>query len=180
MYSHENYSTIYTTLTRTGKFSMTKKALHQIADKTPMAFLRILMNLWPPFLGAGIRAKKFSPDFRHAEVSMKLRWYNKNYVGYHYGGSLYSMTDPFHMLMLIRNLGKHYIVWDKEGRIEYKKPGKGLVKATFDLSEEEINHVREQADTHGKYIFDQSVDVIDEEGEVVASIVKTIYVRRKK
>ena len=70
--------------------------------------LRILkfgMNLWPPFLGAGIRVKQIAPDYKEVVVSMKLRWYNRNYVGTHFGGSLAAMTDPFYMLMLINTLG---------------------------------------------------------------------------
>ena len=73
--------------------------------------MRMLMNIWAPFLGAGIRVKRLGPDWKEIDVEMKLRWWNANYVGTHYGGSLYSMTDPFFMLMLIENLGKDYIVW---------------------------------------------------------------------
>ena len=70
-------------------------------------------------MGAGIRVTKVAPDFREMEVKMKLKWYNKNYVGSHYGGSMFSMTDPFYMLMLIQILGKDYLVWDKSARIEF-------------------------------------------------------------
>jgi len=66
---------------------------------------------------------------------MRLRWWNANYVGTHYGGSLYSMADPFFMVMLIENLGKDYIVWDKAATIRFKKPGRGKMSAGFRLSE---------------------------------------------
>src|SRR4051794_2522980 len=66
--------------------------------------MRVLVNLWPPFLGAGIRVKRLQPDWKHIDVEMKLHFWNTSYVGTHYGGSLYSMTDPFFMLMLIENL----------------------------------------------------------------------------
>jgi hypothetical protein len=56
---------------------------------------------------------------------MPLRWYNKNYVGTHFGGSLSAMTDPHYMLMMIQILGREYIVWDQSGTIEYRKPGRG-------------------------------------------------------
>ena len=52
------------------------------------------INVWPPFFGAGIRVK-WSPDNKAVDVEMKLRFWNRNYVGTHYGGSLYSMADPF-------------------------------------------------------------------------------------
>jgi hypothetical protein len=88
-------------------------------------YIGILLNVWPPFLGAGIRVNRFQPDWKGIEVEMKLRRWNSNYVGTHYGGSLYSMADPFYMLMLIENLGSDYIVWDKSATIRFKKPGKG-------------------------------------------------------
>ena len=88
-----------------------------------------LINLWPPFLGAGIRVTRIAPGWREVDVEMKLRRWNRNYVGTHYGGSLYSMADPFFMLMLIENLGREYIVWDKSASIRFRKPGKGVVRA---------------------------------------------------
>ncbi len=67
--------------------------------------LRFAMNLWPPFVGAGIRVRHIAPDFRSVTVDMRLRWTNRNYVGTHFGGSLYAMVDPFLMVMLLHNLG---------------------------------------------------------------------------
>lgn len=91
------------------------------------------MNIWPPFLGAGIRVKEIDEEFKFARVELKSGLLNRNYVGTHYGGSLFSMTDPFYMLMLLHNLGKDYIVWDKAAEINYKKPGKGRLRADFNL-----------------------------------------------
>lgn len=64
-----------------------------------------LINFYPPFFGAGIRIKKISEDKTTVEVQMKLTFWNRNYVGTQFGGSLYAMTDPFFMLILIENLG---------------------------------------------------------------------------
>ena len=86
--------------------------------------LRRAVNLWPPFLGAGIRVTHVAPDMKAIDVEMKLRWWNANYVGTHFGGSLFAMTDAFYMLMLMANLGRGYIVWDKAATIRYRKPGK--------------------------------------------------------
>ncbi|MBX3709130.1 MAG: DUF4442 domain-containing protein [Gammaproteobacteria bacterium] len=141
--------------------------------------LRMFINLWPPYWGTGIHINKMTKDFRYIEVSMKLRWYNKNYVGTHFGGSMYAMTDPFYMLMLIKNLGEDYIIWDKASCIEFKKPGKGTLRAIFQFSEEEIHSIRNQANQNEKFIFDRSVDLINQDGVVVATVVKTLYVRKK-
>ena len=84
------------------------------------------MRLYPPYLGAGIRVTHVSHDFREIDVRMGLHWWNRNYVGTHFGGSLYSMIDPFLMLMFLENLGRDYVVWDKAATIRFKTPGRGL------------------------------------------------------
>ena len=128
------------------------------------------MSLWPPYVGAGIRVRKISPDFRLIDVEMKLRFWNQNYVGTHFGGSLFSMVDPFFMLMVMENLGKGYSVWDKAASIRFKKPGKGTVTARFRLTQEQVDHIRAQveADTKSEPRF--TVEVKDESGEVVAQV----------
>jgi hypothetical protein len=137
------------------------------------------MNLWAPFLGAGIRIKRFDPDWRAVDVEMKLRWWNSNFVGSHYGGSLYSLADPFFMIMLIENLGKDYIVWDKAASIRFKKPGRGTVFASFRLSEEQISEIRQAADAQGKIERNFTVQVTDDSGNVIAEIEKLLHIRKK-
>jgi len=149
------------------------------ANRVPAHILRRIGNLWSPFWGAGIKITHVSADYRLIKVQMKLRWYNKNYVGTHFGGSMYAMTDPFYMMMLINNLGKGYIVWDKAARIEFIKPGRGTLFVTFAMSEEQIQAIKHKADTEIKYVFDIPVEIINENGDVIASVSKTLYVRKK-
>ena len=137
------------------------------------------MKWWPPFLGAGIRVKSFSDDFRDAVVELKLGRLNRNAVGTHFGGSLYAMTDPFFAIMLLKNLGSDYLVWDKEARIEYVAPGRGTVSARFTLTEARIAEIKAQAAGGEKVLPEFEVDVKDEAGELVARVWKTLYVRLK-
>jgi hypothetical protein len=141
--------------------------------------LRRFIRLYPPYLGAGVRVTHIAADFRRIEVEMPLRFYNRNYVGTHFGGSLYSMVDPFYMLMLINILGPDYIVWDKAANIRFKKPGKGVMKATFELTEEKIAEIRAAAETQPKVEPQFQVIIKDEEGNVVAEVDKLLYVRKK-
>jgi acyl-coenzyme A thioesterase PaaI-like protein len=159
---------------------MLAQFLRRKATQYPIWFLRWLANWWSPFRGAGIRILHIAPGYRLVEVEMRLRWFNKNYVGTHFGGSLYAMTDPFLMMMLINNLGPNYIVWDKAAKIDFKKPGRGTVRVRFQLDEDEIQKIKSTADAQGKYVFDRVVNVVDESGEVVAEVVKTLYVRRRE
>jgi acyl-coenzyme A thioesterase PaaI-like protein len=141
--------------------------------------LRRWINLWPPFLGAGIRIVHIAPDMKAVDVEMKLRWWNANYVGTHFGGSLFAMTDAFYMLMLMANLGRDYIVWDKTASIRYRKPGRGTVRAEFRLTDAQIDDVREKLKTLPKYEPVYTVFVRDEEGTVIAEVEKLLHVRRK-
>ncbi len=147
--------------------------------KTLKNHMRRLMNLWPPFLGAGIRVRRLDPDWRAIDVEMRLRFWNQNFVGTHYGGSLYSMTDPFYMLMLIENLGPDYIVWDKSASIRFRKPGTGTMAAGFRLSGEQIEAIRRALETQDKVESTFTVEVTDETGAVVAEVQKVLHVRKR-
>jgi acyl-coenzyme A thioesterase PaaI-like protein len=144
------------------------------------ARIKRLINWYPPYLGAGIRATRVSDDFRYIRVEMRLRWYNRNYVGTHFGGSLFAMADPFLMLMAIHNLGRQYVVWDRSATIEFAAPGRGVVSAEFTLSEADLEAMREATAGGDKYLPCFDVNVVDEQGTVVARIHKELYVRRTR
>ena len=141
--------------------------------------LRWLMNFYPPYLGAGIRVRHISDDFCRAQVRMGLRWYNRNYVGTQFGGSMYSMTDPFFVLMLLQNLGDDYVVWDKAANIEFVSPGKGRVYADFTITQQLLDEIRQRTAGGDKYLPRLHVEVRDEQGTLVARVQKTLYVRLK-
>ena len=141
---------------------------------------RWLINLYPPFLGAGIRITRLQPDWKAIDVEMKLRFWNRNYVGTHFGGSLYAMTDPFYMLMLIENLGPDYIVWDKSACIRFRKPGTGRVVASFHLTDPQIEDLRAQLKISGKIEPTFTVEVKDEVGTVIAEVDKVLHIRKKR
>ena len=137
-----------------------------------------LVNIWPPFAATGIHVN-WGSDMKSAEVTMKLRPWNRNFVGTHYGGSLYSMCDPFYMLLLIKNLGPEYIVWDKAAGVRFRKPGKGTVRAEFRLTDPQLDDIREQLKTLPKYEPIYTVEVKDGSGDVVAEVQKTLHIRKK-
>lgn len=138
-----------------------------------------LIRFWPPLLGAGIRVAEFNDNYTWLRVEMKMHFWNKNYVGSHFGGSLYSMTDPFYMLMLIHLLGKDYIVWDKSANIRYLKPGFGRVFAEFSIAPDEINVMRDHLDKHGKYEPVFIIHILDSKSHVIAEIEKTISIKKR-
>ena len=142
--------------------------------------LRRIINLWPPFRFTGIHATRIAADFSEAEVELRERWYNRNYVGTHFGGSLFAMTDPWFMLMLMQRLGRDYRVWDQSASIEFVSPGRGTVKARFVLGDDQITRIINSTADGQKHLPSFQADVIDETGLLVARVNKTVYVRRKK
>lgn len=144
------------------------------------SLLRIAINCWPPLLGAGIRVRHISADFRTVRVVLRMGLLNRNYVGTHFGGSLFAMTDPFYMLMLLHNLGKDYIVWDQAARITFIKPGRGAVGCEFRLDQALLDAIRSATASGQKHLQNFAIDIRDAQGEVVASVMKTLYIRQKQ
>lgn len=139
-----------------------------------------MLNLWPPYLGAGIRVKRIAADWREVVVEMPLRLRNRNYLGTHFGGSLYSMCDPFYALMVIHNLPGDYLVWDKAASIDFVAPGRSRVSATFRLEETDLAAIRKLTEAGAKHLHVFHTDVVDVEGLAVARVEKIVYVRRKR
>jgi len=133
-----------------------------------------LLNWWPPFRAAGIRVREIAPDFRSATVELRMRLLNRNYVGSHFGGSLFAMTDPFFMIMMMKNLGPEYLVWDKQGTVRFLKPARGTVTARFVLPEDRIAEARERTAGGDKHEPVFRVDIVDAGGTVVADVEKTL------
>ena len=134
---------------------------------------------WPPLLGTGIKVTRLDKDLRAVDVEMRLTRWNRNYKGVHFGGSLFSMTDPFYMMMLATNLGLDYVVWDKAASIRYRKPGVGRVRAEFRLSEERLAEIRAALEVDGRYDARFVVEVKDDGGEVVAEVERVVYCAKK-
>lgn len=133
-------------------------------------------NIYPPYLGAGISSELISEDFTSINVRLKKSIWTTNYVGTQFGGNLFSMSDPWLMLMLmhqLREAERHapglkdalgeegsqampaaqvtqprnkYIVWDKESSIRFRRPGTGDVHGRFVLTPHTVHAIRSAAD----------------------------------
>lgn len=138
-----------------------------------------MLNVWPCYWGTGGKVTFISHDWRQATVRLTLGLRTRNYVGTIFGGSLYAAVDPIYMLMLIKILGPTYIVWDKAAAIRFKTPGRGTLEARFLVTEDEIAAIRDLAATARSIDREYLVEFRDRDGQLVASIAKTIYIRRK-
>ena len=143
-------------------------------------FLARIINVYPPFLGAGVRVRQSKADPYTVVSSMKLRPWNRNLFGTHFGGSLYAMCDPFFAIILVRQLGDGYVVWDRSASIEFLRPGRGTVRATFHIPPDEVERIRKRADEGEKVEPRMVAEVVGEDGKVVARVEKKLYVRRAR
>ncbi|MFG2820236.1 DUF4442 domain-containing protein [Kitasatospora sp. NPDC048365] len=145
---------------------------------TPAAFRRGI-NFWPPFLFAGIRVLSVGEGYRSARVRLRLGRLNRNWVGTHFGGSIFAMTDPFWMLLVMQNLGPGYVVWDSAGEIDFVSPGRGDIFADFELTDDRLAEIRELTADGKKALVWFHTEVLAADGTVVARVRKQIYVRQK-
>ncbi len=142
--------------------------------------LRARLHTYPPYAGAGVLVTHIAEDASEVRVEMPLTDSNVNLVGTHFGGSLYSMVDPHLMILLIQRLGPDYVVWDKEANIDFRKPGLGTVHATIRLTDEEVEAIRSATAKGDKHLPQWTIAILDTQDEVVATVLKTLYVRRKR
>lgn len=141
---------------------------------------RLKFNFFPAYRGTGARVLYIAADYREIRIKIPLNWRTRNYVGTIYGGSMYGGIDPIYMLMLIKNLGRNYIVWDKSATIRFKKPGKETLFAEFLLTPDELDAIRRTLDTQRSVDRIYQVELRDMTGTVHAEIEKTLYIKKGK
>lgn len=146
---------------------------------TPKQQWRV-MNLYPPFLGIGLRIYGWTDDWTEVRVKLLLTPFNRNNHGTAFGGSIGAMSDAFNALLLIGQLGPDYLVWDTEAQVRYVSPGAGTVYATFRVTPEEAEDVRREAASGAKVLRWFDTDLTLKDGTVVAHARRQVYVRLKR
>lgn len=160
--------------------SLKRKTKKNVLPMISPHLFKLRINTYAPYVGAGIKVEHIDLDQGICVVSMALNSLNKNIVGTQFGGSLYSMVDPFYMLMLMHRLGSTYVVWDKSSHIEFVTPGNSKVRTRMKVTSAEVATIQELA-KDGEAVFrDYTTDILDENQKVVATVTKTIYIRLRK
>lgn len=142
--------------------------------------LKLRINTYAPYVGAGIKVDHVDLDQGLCVVSMKLTAMNKNIVGTQFGGSLYSMVDPFYMIILMHQLGSGYVVWDKSSQIDFLAPGHTKVTARMKVDSREIAIIQELAAAGEPVFREYNTDIVDANQKVIATVTKTLYIRQRK
>lgn len=133
-------------------------------------------NLWPCYRGTGARVAFIAADWREVRIRLPLSWRTRNVVGTIFGGSLYASVDPFYMIMLMKNLGPDYVVWDKAATMRFRRPGRGTLTATFRLDAAELAEIRDLLTALPKVDRTYTVDLVDREGTVHAAVEKIVHI----
>lgn len=141
--------------------------------------LRLGFNFFPAYRGTGARIDYIASDFREIRIRVPLNWRTRNYVGTVFGGSMYGAADPVYMLMLIKNLGPEYVVWDKSASIRFRRPGRETLYARFVIDEAELDEIRSVLATAPTVDRTYAVDLTDRAGVVHATVEKVVHVRRR-
>lgn len=141
--------------------------------------LRRMLNVWPPYLAAGVRVTQILPGFTGATVVLRVRPWNANYFGTAFGGTLFAMSDPFWVLLLINRLGRDYSVLDARAEIEFLAMGRGDLRTTFEVPQSLVDDLRAEADSGQKVLHWLTNEVLDRDGTVVARIRKQVYVKHR-
>ena len=160
--------------------TLKRRAKQSIMPLLTPHLLKLRLNTYAPYIGAGIKIDHISLDQGLCVVSMELTTLNKNIVGTQFGGSLYSMVDPFYMLMLMHQLGSNYVVWDKSSHIDFIAPGNSKVTARMKIPSTEVITIQELA-KDGEAVFrEYKVDIVDDQQKLIATVTKTLYIRLRK
>ena len=147
--------------------------------KNPL-FLKLLINSYAPYLGAGVRVTDMDMHAGRVRVEMPLTRINRNYVGVHFGGSLYAMVDPFLMLILLNQLGDDYVVWDKAASIDFVTAGRGRVHSVIQIDPAEVAMIHQLAASGQPVYRTYPVEILADDGKLVAKVEKVLYIRKKR
>ncbi len=156
-----------------------KLNLSRIGSRLSPGTFRRLVNLATPMRNSGVKVVHISPDWQRWTLRLRLSRKTRNYVGTHYGGTLYSSMDPHFMLAWMHILGRDHIVWDKAATIRFRKPGRGTLRGSLEITDAEIAAVRSRCQTEPKVDVTHSFCWIDRDGNTVAEVEKVVQIRRK-
>lgn len=149
-----------------------------MAESISSRLSRLLFNLFPAYFGTGARITHIESNWRHVRLQLPLSVRTRNYVGTIFGGSMYGAVDPIYMLMLIKNLGPDYVVWDKSATIRFKRPGRTTLHADFTIEQVELDMIRSELVSRTSVERVYAVDLLDNNSVVHAHVEKTLHIRR--
>jgi uncharacterized protein (TIGR00369 family) len=142
----------------------------------PSAVKNLVEELIPFVKKTGVLVEELSAT----KVKLKLPHdpTNLNPMGILHAGATFTLAETAAAALCLMALGQGVMFLGKRVDIAYKRPGKGVVTATAQLTPVEAQRIVDGAQRDGKVDAPVTVDVVDGSGEPVATAVVTLSVRR--
>ncbi len=137
-----------------------------------------LMGLYPPFMFFGTSIR-FYNNFLEARIQQPLRWYFRNGHGTIFGGAILAVSDPFPAIMFSKRT-PWALTWNKDHHVNFIKPGKSKLYAHIRISQELLQNAHDALNREGRFIHTFHWSFDDIQGEVVAEVSSTVYMRNPK
>ncbi|WP_240475165.1 DUF4442 domain-containing protein [Neotamlana sedimentorum] len=141
--------------------------------------LKTGFNLNIPYRRSSGRVCFVSDDLQTIKIKIPLTYKNKNYIGTMFGGSMFAATDPIYMMQLITILGNNYVVWDKAGSIQFKRPVTKTVFANFIITNEFLKQIENDINKYNEKDYCLKVNLTDKDGVTYAEVERVIYIASK-
>ena len=150
-----------------------------MSESLATRLMRWGFNLHPTYWSTGARVTYIAHDWTEVRVQLPLSWRTRNYVGTMFGGAMYSAVDPFYMIMLIKQLGPAYTVWDRAAAIRFRQPARTTLTARFVVDPGTIAEIRDALTAAPKLDRAFTVELTTGDGTVCAVVEKTVHVSRR-
>ncbi|MFT4745461.1 MAG: acyl-coenzyme A thioesterase PaaI-like protein [Nitriliruptoraceae bacterium] len=103
---------------------------------------------------------------------------NVNHFGTMYAGALYTLGEvPGGVLFYSTFDAEKFFPLVKESTIRYRRPARGAISVEASIADADVARLSAEAAEHGKANFDLSLDLTDEDGEVVAIMTSAYQMR---
>jgi acyl-coenzyme A thioesterase PaaI-like protein len=136
-------------------------------------------NFFPTYRSTGAWITYIADDHHEIRIRLPFAWRTKNYVGTMFGGSMYAACDGVYMVMLIKALGRDYIVWDKSATLRFRKPARTTLYGRFVLSAAGLDEIRDATASGEPVERPHRVQLTARDGTVHAEIEWLIHIRRR-
>jgi hypothetical protein len=139
------------------------------------------MRLYPPFLFQRIWTKNFDRNYRGVSVKINHSLLNRNYNRSIFGGTLYSATDPFYVILfhqVLKRKGYNIKLWSRNATIDYIKPADCNLYFQIIIQEKDIDEAVQNLDEEGKFIKPFPVKITNRDGVLYAMVHTEIYIKR--
>lgn len=151
-----------------------------MAESWHTRLMRWRFNWFPAYRGTGAWVEYIASDWREVRIWLPLNIQTYNYVGTIFGGSMYGAIDPVYMVMLMKVLGRDYVVWDKAATIRFRRPGREPLSATFRITADDVAQIRRALETSEKIEREFTVDLVSASGEIHASCQKLLSIQARE